>query len=88
MVLSRCLKNIEPDGIAEGFRLYERLRRARTARMQVTAREHTWMRFKTDAEWVYGYDAWTTPLNADPEPVASSSAFGNRGTPSFLPDAR
>jgi hypothetical protein len=43
--------------------------------MQVTAREHTWMRFKTDAEWVYGYDAWTTPLNADPEPVASISAF-------------
>ncbi len=75
VVLSRCLKNVEPDGIAEGFRLYEQLRRARTARMQVTAREHTWMRFKTDAEWVYGYDAWTTPLNADPEPVASISAF-------------
>ncbi len=75
VVLSRCLKNVEPDGVAEGFRLYERLRRARTTRMQVTAREHTWMRFKTDAEWVYGYDAWTTPLNADPEPVASISAF-------------
>ena len=71
VVLSRCLNLFGPDGIADGFRLYERLRRARTARMQVTAREHTWMRLPTDAEWVYGYDAWTTPLDA-----ASSDASG------------
>ena len=66
VVLSRCLENVEPEGIAEAFRRYERLRRPRTDRMQVTARENIWMRFKTDAEWVYGYDPWTTPLDAEP----------------------
>ncbi len=76
VVLSRCLDTVDLDGITERFRLYERLRRARTARMQVTAREHTWMRFETDAEWVYGYDAWTTPLDAEAEPVAAGPALG------------
>jgi len=23
---------------------------------------NTWMRQPTDANWVYGYDAWTAPL--------------------------
>lgn len=85
VVLSRCLEGVERDGIAEAFRLYERLRAPRTARMQITAREATWMRFKTDAEWVYGYDAWTTPLRADPElgaeHVRTAVARGRDGGP-------
>jgi salicylate hydroxylase/6-hydroxynicotinate 3-monooxygenase len=66
IVLARCLAAVAPDGIAEGFRRYEALRKPRTTRMQITAREHTWMRYATDADWVYGYDAWTTPLDAEP----------------------
>jgi len=76
IVLSRCLKTVDLDGIADGFRQYELLRRARTTRMQVTAREHTWMRLPTDAEWVYGYDAWTTPLDAAPPPLTTGTVAG------------
>ena len=85
VVLSRCLEHVGRDGVAEAFRLYGRLRRPRTARMQVTARDATWMRFKTDADWVYGYDAWTTPLDADPEPGVghdrTAAAPGRDGGP-------
>jgi 6-hydroxynicotinate 3-monooxygenase len=63
-VLSRCLEGIERDGIANAFRRFEATRRERTARIQETSRTNTWLRQRTDADWVYAYDAWTTPLAA------------------------
>jgi 6-hydroxynicotinate 3-monooxygenase len=30
--------------------------------VQETSRTNTWLREKTDADWVYAYDAWTVPL--------------------------
>jgi salicylate hydroxylase/6-hydroxynicotinate 3-monooxygenase len=32
--------------------------------VQQTSRTNTWLRQKTDTDWVYAYDAWTTPLAA------------------------
>jgi salicylate hydroxylase/6-hydroxynicotinate 3-monooxygenase len=32
--------------------------------MQLSSRTNTWLRDKTDPDWVYGYDAWTEPLAA------------------------
>jgi 6-hydroxynicotinate 3-monooxygenase len=61
-VLSRCLEGVEPDGVANAFRRFEASRRDRTARVQETSRTNTWLREKTDADWVYAYDAWTVPL--------------------------
>jgi len=61
-VLARCLDGIEPQGIAAALRRYEMTRKERTARIQLTSRENLWMRGKTDADWVYGYDAWRVPL--------------------------
>jgi 6-hydroxynicotinate 3-monooxygenase len=63
-VLSRCLAGVERDGIADAFRRFEATRRERTARVQETSRANTWLKEKTDADWVYAYDAWTTPLAA------------------------
>jgi 6-hydroxynicotinate 3-monooxygenase len=63
-VLSRCLEGVDRDGIAEAFRRFEVARKPRTSRVQQTSRANTWMRGKTDSDWVYGYDAWTTPLAA------------------------
>jgi 6-hydroxynicotinate 3-monooxygenase len=63
-VLSRCLEGIARDGIADAFRRFEATRRERTARVQQTSRTNTWLKQKTDADWVYAYDAWTTPLAA------------------------
>jgi 6-hydroxynicotinate 3-monooxygenase len=61
-VLSRCLEGVDRDGVANAFRRFEATRRDRTARVQQTSRTNTWLKEKTDADWVYAYDAWTVPL--------------------------
>src|SRR5260221_12205875 len=61
-VLSRCLDGAGRDGVANAFRRFEATRKERTARVQQTSRTNTWLRSKTDADWVYAYDAWTAPL--------------------------
>ena len=63
-VLSRCLDGVERDGVANAFRRFEATRKERTGRIQQTSRANTWLSGKTDADWVYGYDAWTVPLAA------------------------
>jgi salicylate hydroxylase/6-hydroxynicotinate 3-monooxygenase len=63
-VLSRCLEGVDHDGVANAFRRFEASRKDRTARVQQTSRTNTWLREKTDTDWVYAYDAWTTPLAA------------------------
>jgi salicylate hydroxylase/6-hydroxynicotinate 3-monooxygenase len=72
VVLARCLDGVALEGVEAAFRRYEASRKERTSRMQLTTRQNTWMRFKTDTDWVYGYDAWTAPL-AGPTPVATPS---------------
>jgi 6-hydroxynicotinate 3-monooxygenase len=63
-VLSRCLDGVDRDGIADAFHRFEATRRERTSRVQATSRANTWLKQKTDADWVYAYDAWTVPLVA------------------------
>jgi salicylate hydroxylase/6-hydroxynicotinate 3-monooxygenase len=63
-VLSRCLEGVERDGVANAFRRFEASRKDRTARIQQTSRTNTWLKEKTDTDWVYAYDAWTVPLAA------------------------
>ncbi|MBI5317936.1 FAD-dependent monooxygenase [Bradyrhizobium sp.] len=63
-VLSRCLDGVGRDGVADAFRRFEATRKERTSRVQATSRANTWLRQRTDADWVYGYDAWTVPLAA------------------------
>ena len=65
-VLSRCLANVDREGIAEAFRRFEATRMERTSRVQLTSRRNTWLKDKTDADWVYGYNAWTVPLASQP----------------------
>src|SRR3974390_2047181 len=63
-VLSRCLDGVDRDGVANAFRRFEATRRDRTTRVQQTSRTNTWLKQKTDTDWVYSYDAWTVPLAA------------------------
>jgi salicylate hydroxylase/6-hydroxynicotinate 3-monooxygenase len=63
-VLSRCLEGVDRDGVAEAFCRFEATRKPRTSRVQQTSRTNTWMRGKTDSDWVYAHDAWTEPLAA------------------------
>jgi salicylate hydroxylase/6-hydroxynicotinate 3-monooxygenase len=53
-----------PHDLPAAFRRYEAVRRQRTAWIQGTSQQNTWMRQATDPDWVYGYDAWTAPLPA------------------------
>jgi 6-hydroxynicotinate 3-monooxygenase len=61
-ILARCLERIDAEGVGEAFRRYEQTRQPRTAQMQLSSRQNTWMRETTDPGWVYGYDAWHEPL--------------------------
>jgi len=63
-VLSRCLGGVERDGVANAFRRFEATRKERTELIQQTSRANKWLSGKTNADWVYGYDAWNVPLAA------------------------
>jgi salicylate hydroxylase/6-hydroxynicotinate 3-monooxygenase len=63
-VLSRCVAGIDRDGIAGALRRFEASRIERTSRIQLSSRTNTWMKDKTDSDWVYAYNAWTAPLAA------------------------
>jgi 2-polyprenyl-6-methoxyphenol hydroxylase-like FAD-dependent oxidoreductase len=61
-VLARCLEATGAD-IEAAFRLYEEHRKPRTSRIQAISSANTWMRGgNEDTTWLYGYDAWNTPL--------------------------
>jgi salicylate hydroxylase/6-hydroxynicotinate 3-monooxygenase len=63
-VLARCVTATGSD-IAGAFKLYEAHRKPRTARVQAISKANTWQRNPNDnPDWLYGYDAWTTPLEA------------------------
>lgn len=61
-VLSRCLAGVGRDGVAAALLRYEATRKPRTSRIQRTSAQNTWLKEPHDADWVYGYDAWTVPL--------------------------
>jgi salicylate hydroxylase/6-hydroxynicotinate 3-monooxygenase len=63
-VLSRCFAGIDRDGIADALRRFEASRKERTSRVQLSSRTNTWLKEKTDTDWVYAYNAWTAPLAA------------------------
>jgi salicylate hydroxylase/6-hydroxynicotinate 3-monooxygenase len=61
VVLSRCIE-AQPENLPSAFARFARARQERTARVQGTSSQNTFMRQPTNPDWVYGYDAWTTPL--------------------------
>jgi 6-hydroxynicotinate 3-monooxygenase len=61
-VLSRCLEGIDRDSIGDAFRRFEATRKERTSKVQLNSRGNTWLKDKTDTDWVYAYNAWTVPL--------------------------
>jgi len=61
-VLSRCLDGVDRPGVADAFRRFESTRKPRTSRVQLSSRTNTWLRDRTDPDWVYSYDPWIDPL--------------------------
>jgi salicylate hydroxylase len=62
VVLARALEGATRDAIPTALQRYEAARRERTARIQIGSRGNEWLREGGNADWVYGYDAWTAAL--------------------------
>lgn len=62
VVLGRCLADAASEDVPAALRQYETARLERTSRIQRGSRDNTWMREHGNADWVYGYDAWTVAL--------------------------
>jgi salicylate hydroxylase/6-hydroxynicotinate 3-monooxygenase len=64
-ILARCIE--QAGDFEPAFRLYEAHRKPRTSRIQAISLANTWMSQGSnsgDPDWLYGYDAWTVPLEA------------------------
>jgi hypothetical protein len=55
-------RKFRANEIPNALAVYAANRKERTARMQLTNRDNTWLRFRTDTDWVYDFDAWQTEL--------------------------
>ncbi|MFC7411011.1 FAD-dependent monooxygenase [Hydrogenophaga atypica] len=63
VVLGRALANVSTRAeAAQALQRYESARKERTAKIQIGSRGNQWMKGPGNADWVYGYDAWRTPL--------------------------
>jgi len=63
-VLARCLDADGSEDVESALRRYEAHRKPRTSVVQAISSANTWMREGTsDTSWLYGYDAWTAPLD-------------------------
>jgi salicylate hydroxylase len=62
VVLARALTEPTSWTLADCLRRYETLRQPRTAEIQIGSRGNSWLKVGGNADWVYGYDAWSTPL--------------------------
>jgi salicylate hydroxylase/6-hydroxynicotinate 3-monooxygenase len=65
VVLARALHHCGPGGVARACEIYERVRKPRTSLVQAGSSANTWMRDATNPDWLFGYDAWTAPLQPD-----------------------
>lgn len=58
VVLARALEGATPATVAAALKRYETARIPRTARVQQGSLANDWLKQGTNADWVYGYDAW------------------------------
>jgi salicylate hydroxylase len=62
VVLGRALEGASKSNVPEALARYENSRKERTARVQIGSRGNEWLKEGGNADWVYGYDAWSTPF--------------------------
>ncbi len=64
VVVGRGLASADVAGIPAALAAYEAVRKPRTSRVQEGSRGNEWLKEGGNADWVYGYNAWSTPLTA------------------------
>lgn len=62
VVLSRALEACEPADVPAALTRYEAARIPRTAEIQRASLANEWLKTQGNADWVYGYQAWTVPI--------------------------
>ncbi|MSQ20482.1 MAG: FAD-binding protein [Betaproteobacteria bacterium] len=62
IVLARHLAGVDRAGVADALRRYGLTRLDRSSRVQLGSRANNWLREGNNGDWLYGYDAWHTPL--------------------------
>ncbi|MFF2650817.1 FAD-dependent monooxygenase [Streptomyces sp. NPDC058045] len=62
VVLARCLAE-ESRTPEESLLAYQAARLPRTSRVQLGSRANDWLKSGGDADWLYGYDAWSEPTD-------------------------
>jgi len=63
VVLGRALRGATEATAAAALKRYEEARKERTARVQIGSRGNEWLKQGGNADWVYGYDATSVPLD-------------------------
>ena len=62
VVLARHLEGVPMSDAAAALKRYEQARIERASQVQLGSRGNNWLREGGNADWVYGYDAWTVPV--------------------------
>jgi 2-polyprenyl-6-methoxyphenol hydroxylase-like FAD-dependent oxidoreductase len=73
-VLVRCIEHFEGDDLESAFHLYKALRFERATRVKLESDKHEWMRYGSECDWLYGYNAFEVPLVP---PASSPGKLGN-----------
>jgi 6-hydroxynicotinate 3-monooxygenase len=63
-VLARCIEHYGAEDLTSAFHLYEALRFERTTRVKLESDKNEFMRYGSDCDWLFGYDAFAIPLIA------------------------
>jgi 2-polyprenyl-6-methoxyphenol hydroxylase-like FAD-dependent oxidoreductase len=63
VILSRCLSEVDADGVPGAFQRYEANRKPRATAIQQHSNTNTFLRKPGGTDWVYGYDAGMAPLD-------------------------
>jgi len=64
IVLARSIEGASLAEIPLRLKAYEKLRKPRTSQIQEGSRANTWLKGHSNADWVYGYDAWGLAIPA------------------------
>ena len=62
VVLARALEGRDAAGVPAALQSYERTRLPRTAEVQRSSLANEWLKKPENADWVYGYHAWSEKL--------------------------
>jgi 2-polyprenyl-6-methoxyphenol hydroxylase and related FAD-dependent oxidoreductases len=62
VVLARALEGATPETAPQALTCYENARIPRTAEIQRSSLANEWLKTQGNADWVYGYQAWTAEL--------------------------